>query len=109
MTEDCGICLELLRKNYEFLPCKHKFHKKCLKNLSKSNCQSKLLCPICRYSIIKVDEDPEGIISIIIEIIIEGIISIIISDFLLVLMMYMFRYPLLQLSFNYFDYYYSIK
>ena len=47
--DDCAICLYSLNtKSTINLPCKHKFHIKCIKNLSSSTCPSKNNCPICR-------------------------------------------------------------
>jgi hypothetical protein len=47
-TEDnCSICLELMSKNMcAYLPCKHAFHYKCLKQLIATR---KFTCPLCRY------------------------------------------------------------
>lgn len=43
--ENCSICLEPLIKNVVVTNCNHKYHKKCLKRLKKSNL---IECPICR-------------------------------------------------------------
>lgn len=57
-NDECSICLKELSKNIEILPCKHKIHIECKKNLQKSSCPTKNKCPICRksfYNIISCD------------------------------------------------------
>ena len=48
--KDCNICLEQyeLNNNIKILPCKHFFHKNCIKEWL---CNEKINCPICRKDI----------------------------------------------------------
>jgi hypothetical protein len=48
---ECSVCFEVFKKNQviNILPCKHKFHYKCIKPwLKKSTC-----CPLCRMDLKK--------------------------------------------------------
>ena len=44
--ETCAICLDTLSADVTTLPCKHGFHKKCLRELR--NSKLKQACPMCR-------------------------------------------------------------
>ena len=48
-TENCSICLELISDSNDIavLPCKHKFHSKCILNWFSKN----MSCPICRLRV----------------------------------------------------------
>jgi hypothetical protein len=48
--KECNICIEVYKKGDKVieLPCKHLFHKECIKQWL---CKEKINCPVCRYDI----------------------------------------------------------
>lgn len=49
----CSVCLDPILKDWECLPCGHRFHRGCLDEWSKS--AQKLSCPLCRSDYMVLD------------------------------------------------------
>lgn len=51
--DECAICLGNLTSDIEILPCKHKFHSRCIKKIHSNK------CPLCRVSFKNVEINKE--------------------------------------------------